>query len=199
LRLLAPSARLVSRELAQRGRVAPAYTREGQPLGGIAATAATETRLYGALAGAALLDASTEPALRAKIDSALASSDPERLLDAMDGLWMLAGGPPHFWRIWNPPRDVPTTRNDGVVPPTDGYPWRYFPETGHTVHGELLQHFAAAGGVEVLGYPRTDEFAESGRSLQFFDRALLEYGPGGPVEMTEIVADEVFRARGWIA
>jgi uncharacterized protein with LGFP repeats len=87
---------------------------------------------------------------------------------------MLGGGPPNFWRIWWPPEDLPTTRNDSVGPVPVGYPWRYFEETGHSVYGELFEYFARTGGVDVYGYPRTDEFVEDGRRVQYFQRGRLD-------------------------
>ena len=175
-RLLLPTARHLARDLTQRGRLAPAYQRDGQPVGGIAAAATAETRQYGALAGIAALEPGAAAALRAKLDVALTSSDADRLLDAMDGLWLLAGGPPNFWRVWNPPVDLPTSRNDNAVPPADGYPWRYFQETGHTVHGPTLEYVTAHGGVALFGPPRTDEFVEDGKLVQYFQRGRLEIG-----------------------
>ncbi|HET7769811.1 MAG TPA: glycosyl hydrolase family 8 [Chloroflexota bacterium] len=174
LRLFTPTARHLARDLAQRGRLAPAYQRDGQPVGGIAAAATAETRHYGALAGIAQLEPAVAAALRAKLDQSLTSNDPDRLLDALDGLWLLVGGPPNFWRVWNPPLDLPTTRNDNAVPPTDGYPWRYFQETGHAVHGPTWEFFNAVGGSEALGLPVTDEFVENGRVVQYFARGRLD-------------------------
>jgi hypothetical protein len=196
-RLLAPSARLLARELAQRGRIAPAYARDGLPAGGVAFAAATETRHYGALSGITVVEPSAEPVLRGRLETALASGDAERVLDAMDGLWLLAGGPPNFWRLWNPPRDVPTTRNDSVVPPPDGYPWRYFPETGHTVHGEVLQFFVTNGGVDAFGLPLTDELVEAGQNVQYFERAVVEYVPGEPVR-SGLLPEDALRLKGWL-
>jgi D-alanyl-D-alanine carboxypeptidase len=173
--LLQPTAQLLARELVQRGRIAATYTRSGLAAGG------AETTQYGALAGIALVESPAEAALRARLQAALASNDPERVLDAIDGLWLLAGGPPDFWRIWNPPPDQPTTRIDGVVPPGGDYPWRYFPETGHTVHGAALEYVLTYGGVEVFGLPRTEQFVEDGKPVQYFQRGRLELSPDGQV------------------
>ncbi|HEV2125057.1 MAG TPA: glycosyl hydrolase family 8 [Chloroflexota bacterium] len=170
--LLQPVAQLLARDLAQRQRIAAAYSRSGSPLG------MTETTAYGALAGVALVQPGAEAAMRGKIDASLASNHPERILDGIQGLWLLEGGPPNFWRIWHPPADLPTTRNDAVVPPGDGYPWRYYEETGHTVHGPLFEYFRANGAVELFGYPRTEAFVEEGRTVQYFQRGRLELVPG---------------------
>ncbi len=170
-RLLGPTARLLGGEMVQRQRIARAYIRTGLPATG------AETAAYGALAALALpgLEPHAEPAFRARLQAALDARDPQRILDGIDGLWLLAGGPPNFWRIWWPPDDLPTTRNDGVVPPEDDRPWRYFPETGHVVQGAFLEYFQANGGVETFGLPRTDELVEDGRSVQYFQRARMEY------------------------
>ncbi len=195
--LLEPTARLLSRELAQRGRVAPAYARNGQPAGGLAAAASGETSLYGALSGISAIEPTTTPALEAKLSAAVTSGDPARVLDALDGYWLLAGGPPNFWRIWNPPLDVPTTRNDSVVPPADEYPWRYFPETGHTVHGEMLQFFKESGGTDAFGVPLTDELVENGRTVQYFERAIVEHAPGEAFRVSPLSEDAI-RSKGWL-
>jgi D-alanyl-D-alanine carboxypeptidase len=174
VQLLVPTAHRLADDLGRQGRIAASYARDG------AATAA-ETRRYGALAAIALpgLEPGTEAALRARLDAELTSGDPDRLLDAMDGLWLLAGGPPNFWRIWWPPEDLPTARNDGVVPPDDGRPWRYFEETGHVVQGAFLDFFQEHGGLDAFGYPRTDELVEDGRTVQYFQRARFEWVPDG--------------------
>ena len=171
--LLAPTAQFLAGELLQRRPLAGAYSRSGLPASAEPSTA------YGLLAGIVLPD--YEPraavALRARLDSELTSRNADVLLDAIDGLWLLAGGPPNFWRLWWPPEDVPTTRNDGVVPPADGQPWRYFAETGHVVQGRFLDYFQRNGGTGTLGLPRTDELIEDGRLAQYLQRGRLEYFP----------------------
>jgi hypothetical protein len=198
--LLAPAARTLGRDLTQRRQIAATYARSGGPGG-------AETARYGALAGIALpeLDPALLPALRAKLEPQLGASDPERILDAIDGLWLLAGGPPNYWRLWWPPEDLPTARNDAVVPPdpASGVPWRYFEQTGHVVQGRFLDLFTARGGLETFGYPRTDELQEGGRTVQYFQRAVLEYfpqreGSGAEVELTPLGL-RAAQARGALA
>lgn len=174
VQLLVPTAHRLADDLGRQGRIAASYARDGSAASG-------ETSRYGALAAIALpgLEPGAEGALRAKLDAELASGDPDRLLDAMAGLWLLAGGPPNFWRIWWPPEDLPTTRNDGVVPPEDGRPWQYFEETGHVAQGAFLEFFREHGGLDAFGYPRTDELVEEGRTVQYFQRARFEWVPDG--------------------
>lgn len=55
---------------------------------------------------------------------------------------------------------------------------RYFPLTGHTIIGVFQQYWEKHGGLEVFGYPVTEEFVDpSGRVVQFFERARMEYFP----------------------
>lgn len=57
---------------------------------------------------------------------------------------------------------------------------RYFPETGHTVSGAFLDFFDRYGGVRIFGFPLTEEFLESGRTAQYFERARFEWHPANP-------------------
>jgi hypothetical protein len=52
----------------------------------------------------------------------------------------------------------------------------YFPQTGHFLGGAFRSYWERNGGVEVLGYPVTEEFYRNadGRVAQWFERARLE-------------------------
>ena len=54
---------------------------------------------------------------------------------------------------------------------------RYFPETGHSVHGEFLEFFETHGGLAFFGYPLTDEFTQDGRRVQYFQKVRMEGHP----------------------
>jgi L,D-transpeptidase catalytic domain len=56
---------------------------------------------------------------------------------------------------------------------------RYFPETGHTIWGEFRTFWQKRGGLEIFGFPISEEFNENGngRVVQLFERAKLEYYP----------------------
>ena len=87
--------------------------------------------------------------------------------------------------------------------PASGAPWRYFEQTGHVVQGRFLDFFTARGGLETFGYPRTEELQEGGRTVQYFQRAVLEYfpqreGSGAEVEMTPLGL-RAAQARGALA
>lgn len=55
----------------------------------------------------------------------------------------------------------------------------YFPETGHTVSYEFLDFFRDHGGIDVFGYPRSEFMEENGYVVQYFQRARMEWRPGG--------------------
>ncbi len=67
---------------------------------------------------------------------------------------------------------------DPVQPPAEpSGEVAYFPETGHTIARGFLAFWKANGGLEIFGYPLTEEFEENGRTVQYFERARLEYYP----------------------
>ena len=53
----------------------------------------------------------------------------------------------------------------------------YFPRVGHNVKGEFLTFFRENGGLEIFGYPITEEFLWRGRVVQYFQRARMELHP----------------------
>jgi len=57
---------------------------------------------------------------------------------------------------------------------------RYFPETGHTVQGPFLTFFENRGGLEIFGYPLTEQFNEGGLVVQYFQRVRMEWHPENP-------------------
>ena len=60
---------------------------------------------------------------------------------------------------------------------TDGF---FFEETGHWVKGEFLAYFREHGELEIFGYPLTEEFVDQGLSVQYFQRARMEWHPENP-------------------
>ena len=57
---------------------------------------------------------------------------------------------------------------------------RYFPQTGHYVKGEFLKFFDGHGGIDVFGYPRTEQFVQGGRLVQYYQRQRMESWPENP-------------------
>ncbi|NJP07974.1 MAG: hypothetical protein HC837_21305 [Chloroflexaceae bacterium] len=53
---------------------------------------------------------------------------------------------------------------------------RYFPETGHTLRGLFLFYWEGFGGVDIFGFPLTEEYmdSENGQVIQYFERARFE-------------------------
>jgi WD40 repeat protein len=54
----------------------------------------------------------------------------------------------------------------------------YYPQTGHYVQGDYLAWYRAHGGPDVLGYPRTPDFRERDRLVQYFQTVRLEWDCG---------------------
>ncbi len=53
----------------------------------------------------------------------------------------------------------------------------YFGPTGHNVQGEFLHYFNENGGLDMFGFPRTEQFTQDGYTVQWFQRAILELHP----------------------
>jgi len=71
-----------------------------------------------------------------------------------------------------PPPHVPQC----PYPPPSGRS-RYFPETGHTVIGGFLDFWEHRGGLDIFGYPISNEFREGHFTVQYFQRARFEWHP----------------------
>ena len=54
---------------------------------------------------------------------------------------------------------------------------RYFRETGHTLSGVFLNYWTGYGGLDVFGYPISEEIEENGYKVQYFERNRFEYHP----------------------
>lgn len=62
------------------------------------------------------------------------------------------------------------------LPPLPSTPDRlYFPETGHTLAYAFLSYWKANGGLSIFGFPVSEEMSEDGLTVQYFERARLEY------------------------
>jgi hypothetical protein len=76
-----------------------------------------------------------------------------------------------FWQA-TPVADTPTRR--------------YFPQTGHTLSGVFLNYWTGYGGLDVFGYPISEEIRENGYTVQYFERNRFEHHPeniGTPYEV----------------
>lgn len=89
------------------------------------------------------------------------------------------------------PASVPTPAHwlDATqpAPPRPASPTSYYFEpTGHNVGGAFLRFFDERGGLDIFGYPRTDEILDGGRTVQYFQRSALEFHTahaGSPYEV----------------
>src|SRR5687767_12560326 len=66
----------------------------------------------------------------------------------------------------------------------------YFSQTGHHLSNRagFLDYWRANGGLLLFGYPLTEEIAENGRVVQYFERARFEYHPeaGGTPQLVQL-------------
>ncbi len=53
----------------------------------------------------------------------------------------------------------------------------WFVETGHTLQNGFQQYWQNYGGLQVFGFPISQEFDEDGRTVQYFERARFEWWP----------------------
>ncbi|GAC1331079.1 MAG: hypothetical protein NVSMB22_23130 [Chloroflexota bacterium] len=79
-----------------------------------------------------------------------------------DFRWVQA---PAYW-------DVPTNSVSGGSPDTG---WAYYFGAGHYIRGAFLHYFMTHGGLDTLGYPRTEALTENGRFVQYFQGGELAY------------------------
>lgn len=76
----------------------------------------------------------------------------------------------------------------------------YFPQTKHSLSLGFLRYFNTRGGLDVFGYPTSEEIQEGGYTVQYFQRARFEYHPelaGTPYEVElGLLGDQVLRQMG---
>jgi hypothetical protein len=84
-------------------------------------------------------------------------------------------------------REYTTARGLGfppVAPVPNSANVRYFPETSHTLRGEFKNFWERRGGVEIFGFPISEEITErladgQNYTVQYFERARFELTSGG--------------------
>lgn len=67
------------------------------------------------------------------------------------------------------PRPEPPPPDPNYVPPL------YFPQTGHSIYSTFRDYWKRFGGLEVFGYPLTEQRKEGDYWVQYFERARFEY------------------------
>ncbi len=76
---------------------------------------------------------------------------------------------------------------------------RFFPETGHVVAFAFKEFWETRGGVDVFGYPTTEQLVENGRIVQYFQRVRMEWHPENAPADAVVLGDlgsEYLRAAG---
>lgn len=65
----------------------------------------------------------------------------------------------------------------------------HFPETQHNLCGSFRVYWEAAGGLNVFGYPISEEFADpiSGVTTQYFERTRFDLHPGAWPEHSDVL------------
>jgi len=66
---------------------------------------------------------------------------------------------------------------------------QFFAATGHTVSGEFGTYWAEHGGQQLLGLPRSEPTASSGRTIQVFEHAVLEMDSSSQVTLRKVNVD----------
>jgi hypothetical protein len=83
-----------------------------------------------------------------------------------------------------PPSPTPTIalvngpKPSDPAPPGDPEVSDYFEETKHNISHGFRDFWRGNGGLARFGFPLTEEFAENGVSVQYFERARLEFRDG---------------------
>ncbi|HEU5317342.1 MAG TPA: N-acetylmuramoyl-L-alanine amidase [Chloroflexota bacterium] len=88
------------------------------------------------------------------------------------------------------------------VPFVPGDDHRWYIETGHGLHYGFLRYFDTRGGLDVFGYPISEELQENGFTVQYFQRARFEYHPehaGTPYEVElGLLGDQLLQQHRWL-
>jgi N-acetyl-anhydromuramyl-L-alanine amidase AmpD len=104
-------------------------------------------------------------------------------------VWMKEGGQmlPVVQKVGNMERkaaDVPVWPVQAKSP-TPSATERTFPETGKTVRGKFLEFFDNHG-LDICGYPITDQIVEDGLQSQYFQRVALEELQSGQIRLKPV-------------
>jgi hypothetical protein len=79
---------------------------------------------------------------------------------------------------------------------------RYFPETRHVLAGSFKQYWDPSNGKALLGLPLSEETAENGKTVQYFEYGRLEFNPAGTTLQERVsvglIGTELLRTRGWV-
>lgn len=73
------------------------------------------------------------------------------------------------------PLDPAFTPYPADTPPLDSPERHFFPETGHYLAYGFKAYWQQHGGLRIFGFPISEEFSEGGYTVQYFERARMEY------------------------
>ena len=78
----------------------------------------------------------------------------------------------------------------GIQADVSGDPQRrYFPETGHVLAFGFKEFWEQHGGVDVFGYPTTEQLVENGVIVQYTQRARFEWHPENAADKQIVLGD----------
>jgi hypothetical protein len=78
---------------------------------------------------------------------------------------------------------------------------RFFPETGQVVSFAFLDFFNSRGGLDIFGFPISGQITEKGITVQYFQRARMEWRPESAPQyrvQLGLLGAEAFSQRGQI-
>ncbi len=63
---------------------------------------------------------------------------------------------------------------------------KYIAESGHTITGTIASYWEDHGGLQVFGFPVSEQFSSAGKSTQVFERVVLDVDTSGNVTMRKV-------------
>jgi hypothetical protein len=66
---------------------------------------------------------------------------------------------------------------------------RYIGATGHNIRSAFLAFYDRNGGLEIFGYPITEQFTHENTTIQYFQNVLMELEPDGGVGLSPIALE----------
>ncbi len=118
-------------------------------------------------------------------------------LAAADGWLVWASRAGAETAVWASPVHVLLPTAPRPAPADVPAGWRYFPQTQHYAANGFLAFWERYGGLEIFGYPLSEEFDEldlsSGqfRTVQYFERARFAWLPATPDAHDGVVLDDL--------
>lgn len=85
------------------------------------------------------------------------------------------------------------------IPGTHAQQQQCFTQTGHCISGRIAQYWNQNGGLDVFGYPLSDQTTENGRTVQYFERQRFELHPenAAPYDvLLGLLGEDVLQQRG---